>query len=269
MTENNLPPEKLLEWVRGVETTGCVRIEARHLQAGVEATSAVCQWDIKDTDTGERFDAPAIWLKLEEDAEGFGGIQRYTLLAYRDGAKSARDRLTLRVDGGTDGDPSSTEPATAHGLLAQAHRHNEAMMNVVVRTIGHALSTLERQNKVLSEALEKADHEKVEMWQTMTEIAKGDRDKRVQEHQLQLRAKQEDVLRDGIKLAIPGLINKFLPSKDAQDTGLRRFVESLTPEQQSAIFGTLKPEQAATLASLLDEFIQKDKSEEKASQKAE
>lgn len=252
------PPEKLLEWLRGIENVACIRIEARHLVAGSEGGSPVATFEIAEReDGGERFDGPALFRRLEEDAEGFGGIQRYTLLAYREGSKAPRDRLTLRVDGGTDSGASAGEPANATGLVAQAHRHNEALMGMVVRMCGTALDTLSKQNAKLGEALEKATEEKVELWRIMGEVSKHDKDREDHKHALALKEKQADVLRDGIKLLVPGLISKILPSKEAGDESLGRLVESLTDEQRAAIFSTLSPDQQIALGGFLDTYMQK------------
>src|SRR4029077_1233382 len=172
------PPEKLSEWLRAIELVGCVRVEARHLEAGKEGGSVVSTFEITEReDGGERFDGPSMFRRLEEDAETIGGVQRYTLLAYRDGSKAPRERLTIRVDGGADGDASSSEQPNAHGLVAQAHRHLEATMGLMLRVTGTAMTTLSEQNKFLAKALEKSQGEKVELWETLGDLAKLDKER--------------------------------------------------------------------------------------------
>jgi hypothetical protein len=263
MPELTAPPEKFIEWLRGIETVGCIRIEARHLIAGQEAGSVVATFEIgEQEDGGERFNAPMVYRRLEEDAENIGGVQRYTLLAFREGAKAPRDRLTLKVDGGADGDAASSEPANASGLVSQAHRHNEALLTMVVRMCGAALDTLAKQNTRLAEQLEKAQETQVEAWGIMREMALHDRDKETQRHTLALREKQADVMRDGLKLVLPGLVAKVLPSNTVQDEGLSRLIESLTDDQRSAIFSMLTPEQSVAMGGLLDTIIKKKTQEE-------
>jgi hypothetical protein len=268
VSQDGAPPEKLLEWLRGCETVGCIRIEARHLIAGSEGGSVVCTWDIAETpDGGERFDAPNLWRRLEDDAEGIGSVQRYTLLAFRDGSKAPRERLTIRVDGGADGDPSVSEPANAHGLVAQAHRHNEAMMRMLAQGYGQTMATLVEENKRLSSALssvtEQAEKDRVELWSVLREVSTFEKEREHAKHSLQLKEKQADVMRDGIKLLLPALVTKVtqamgMPATPAvTDQNLARLVESLTEEQQAAVFSLLTPEQAIALGTFLDTFMKK------------
>lgn len=260
------PPERFIDWVRSLECVGCIRIEARHFAAGSESATVVATFEIAEQpDGGERFDAPAIYRRLEEDAEQIGGVQRYQLLAFREGAKAPRENFKLRVDGGADGDAASSEPANAHGLVAQAHRHNEALMGMVMRGLGQAMMTLSEQNKFLSKQLEKADERRVEMWGVLDQLATHDKDREAQKHANRLREQQSEVLKDGIKLLLPGLMTKVgLGSAVAQDEGLARFVGSLTEEQQASIFGALTPDQMVALNALLETRIAKDKKAEKA-----
>lgn len=254
------PPERLIEWLRGCETVGCVRVEARLMVAGNESGTVAATFEIAEReDGGERFDAPAIYQRLVEDAEVVGGVQRYRLFAFRDGSKSPRDTHAIRIDGGANGDASESEPANAHGLVAQAHRHNEVLLASAIRGMGQAMNTLVEQNKALLRQVEKADERRVEMWNVLEDVARHDKEKESARHALKMKEQQGEVLRDGIKLLLPGLLTKLgMGSAAAQEEGIVRFVESLTEAQQAQVFGILTPEQQVALGGLLDARIKKE-----------
>ena len=251
------PPERFLEWVRSVENIGCVRIEARQVVAGNEGGAIVATFELVEREDGDRFDAPQVYRRLCDDAEGIGSIQTYSLGAYRDGSKTPRERLVLRVDGGGDTVSAGSEPANAAGLVAQALRHNEALMQIVVRTNAAALTTLAAQNAALVEQLEKANTERVETWDMLSQLAKQQTERDEAKHQLAMKEKQADVIRDSLKLTIPGLLQKLLPSPHVQDESLARLVETLTPEQQSSMFALLTPDQAVAMGAVLDTVLKR------------
>jgi hypothetical protein len=234
--------------------------------AGTEGGAVVASFDCTEKeDGGERFDCPQLFKRLEDDAESIGGLQTYALLAFRDGAKVPRDRLVLRVDGGTDGAAAATEPPSAVGLVAQAHRHNEALMQMVLRSTGVALETLAKQNSTLSKALEEANTEKVELWGMFGEVAKHQGERDEQKARLQLEDKRSDLIRDSLKLAIPGLMQKFLPSPQLQDESLARLVESLNESQVAQLFSVLTPDQQVAMGAVLDSIIRRRKTAETSS----
>lgn len=261
MSESGVP-EKLSKWVRIVYQAECTRIEIRHISAGSDGGSVVGNFELTDggdDDPADQFNPSEIYQKMVEDSEEVGGIQKYLLLAFRPSAKAPRERLVLRVDGGTEDGFSNSEGRGADAAMAQALRHNEALMRLVFEGFGTSLKTLADQNKTLAKSLEKASGEKVELWETMSSVAKADREKDEAKSNRLLKEKQTEVIADGLKLLLPGLIQKFgLGSKEASETGLERLVKSLSPEQQATIFSCLSPEQAAALAGLLDSFIKKE-----------
>lgn len=258
-------PEILAEFLRGAEECGCVKIKVTHLIAGQESGSPVAEFDISDDgETGAHFNAEDIHARMLSDAEAIGGVQRYVLLAFREGQKSPRDRFIFRLDGGGQADASSSEPANAHGLVAQAHRHIEAMMRGFQGSLNTLVNGMANQNRILAEQLEKAHEEKGEMWALMGEIHKQDRERVALEAKIKREDKRDELLGEGLKFLLPGIINKVAPSKEAKDATVVGLVKSLTSEQQAVIFGALNAEQRAALGMILDEGISKEKATEEA-----
>jgi hypothetical protein len=256
--------DRIAQWLRGIEGAGCVRVEARHMVSGAEGGSVVGTFERAGEGEGSHFAAAEVSAKLESDAESVGGVQRYLLLAYREGSKAPRDRLPLRLDGGADGDPSASEPASLRGALSQQMRHNEAILRMVGSMFGSTLDAMSKQNRAIAEALEKSNEERVEMWGVLRQMSTHDRDKATSDHELALQSKREDVLVDSVKLIMPALIGKLAPSHELKETTLTRLVESLTDEQRAAVFGVLTPDQQIALGALLDDSIQKQQKSEKA-----
>jgi hypothetical protein len=252
-------PEELVEFLRGCETVECVRVEARHLVAGQEATNVVSTWELPDDDeTGSHFNAEEIYAKLLADASSWGGVQRYVLLAFRDGQKTPRERLPIQLDGGADGHAALSEPASAAGLVAQAHRHIETLMRSHVGSMQMMLNNMMQQTKVLSEQNEKLMAERGEVWQLLSDMHKIDREKMHEEARIKKTERQGKVLEEGVRLLLPGLINKVMPSNEAKESAVSNLIESLSPEQQEKIFVTLNPQQQAALGALLDKRIAKE-----------
>ncbi|MDP9002364.1 MAG: hypothetical protein M3O46_19910 [Myxococcota bacterium] len=243
--------DRIASWLRGIEGVGCTRVEARHLVAGAEGGSVVATFE------GTTIALDDIVARLDSDAEAVGGVQRYSLLAFRADTKAPRDRLSLRVDGGADGDVSASEPASLRGALSQQMRHNEALVRMLGTMCGSSLDAMSKQTKNLAEALENANADRVEMWGLLRQLATHDREKVVVDAELASKAKQEDLLRESLGLIVPGIVAKFLPSPAVKESALTKLVESLTPEQQETVFGVLTVDQRVALSAVLDDVIKK------------
>jgi hypothetical protein len=260
-----MPPDNLLAWLRGCHSAQCTRVEVRHMTAGHDAGSTVATFEPKDQGDGPMFEGTEIFARIEQDAEQLGGLQRYVLLAFREGAKTPRDRLPLRVDGGTPegADALSSEQPNATGLVAQSHRHIEAMMGMLARTVGTAVDSQTRLNASLAKALEAANEEKIEIWRMLGDIHKHDRERARFDADLRNDEKRAEVFRDSVKLVLPGLVAKILPSEAVKKTALTRLVSSFTQEQMATIFPLLTPDQQVALGALLDEGIKDENKENK------
>jgi hypothetical protein len=100
---------------------------------------------------------------LENDADGLGGVQKYVLLALREGRPLSR--LPLRVassmDDGGSSDSLESEPANSKGLLAQLMRHNEVQSRMFAMSMGQVVSTMQRTIARLQETVEVADERRL------------------------------------------------------------------------------------------------------------
>lgn len=260
-------PDELADFLRGCERVECVRIEARHLVAGQEAMSVVATWELGDAEDetgGEHFNAEEIYGKLISDAESWGAVQRYVLLAFREGSKTPRERFPLLLDGGADGNASLSEPANAAGLLAQTHRHLEATQRMHLAGFQQTITALTSENKRQAELIEKLMSERTEVFDLLGQIQKQDRDKFQLEQEAKRRDHQRDMVGEGLKLLIPGIINKIAPSNEAKETAVTALVESLDDSQREVIFSALKPQQQAALGSILEKAIAKAPKKEEA-----
>ena len=149
-------------WVEGVETTPD-KLALRHVAVS-DRQNDITTFPIagKPTDDLEAL-LSRIEEALENDADGLGGVQRYVLLALREGRPLSR--LPLRVasatDDGINGEPLESEPANGKGLLAQLMRHNEVQSRMFAMSMGQVVSTMQRTIARLQETVEQADERRL------------------------------------------------------------------------------------------------------------
>jgi len=255
-------PQKLQEWLRGVEAADCVRVEVRHMVAGAEGGGVVATFELEGEPA--RFNPEAIYDKIAADAEGIGGLQRYTIVAFKGSSKAARDTLRLRVDGGADAEVGggTSEPANLRGLVAQLMRHNETNMRMVRELAGTVPEAMTKLMRVITEALEKGFEEKVEHWRVMSQQAQSDRDGAEQQHRFALERQRLEVLAGEVRLLTPGLLSKLgLGSAELTETAMTRLIESLSEKQREVIFSALTPDQCVALGAVIDRAVKKDAKE--------
>lgn len=258
-------PERLADFCRTVEEVGCVKLEVRHVVSGQEGMAPVCTFELTDAgeaEGGAHFNAEDIFSRMQGDAEGVGGVQRYAVLAFREAQRAPRDRLLLAVDGGSaDAGEAGIAPANvqqaALALVAQSHKHIENMAKNFMGAIHGMTLTFVQQNKLLAERLEKSDEERTELWAMIKEFQVHDREKMQLEADIAQKDKQGDVLRDGLKLLLPAIISKVLPGAQVKDEAMIRIIESLSDEQRAIIFGSLTSDQQVAFGMLIDEHIKK------------
>src|SRR5579864_5341213 len=149
MPESDVP-QKLREWLRGMVAAECVRIEARHTVAGSEGGSTIASFTLEGQPP--QFNADGIYEKLASDAEGIGGPQRYTLVAFCEGSKSPRDTLRVRVDGGADPELGGgvSEPANLRGMCSQLMRHNETNMRLLAQIAASVPEAMSKFTRVVT-----------------------------------------------------------------------------------------------------------------------
>jgi hypothetical protein len=269
---------ELEDFLRGVEGKGAVRIDARHLIAGKDQADPVCSFDIgeADLDSGEiaRFNGDDINNKLLQDANSYGGIQRYRLYAFQENKKSPCDSFGIKLDGLEDIDASSSEqmgnPLQAClALLTQSHRHNEALMRGFKDVAQAFVTSGNKDREVLAQALKEAHEEKAEVYSLLKEIHTVDREKTLMLESAKRQAKKDDVMVGLAKLLGPAIIAKFSGSETVKEEAVSQLLQSFTSEQMAQIFPLLTDEQRMALGAIADKKAKEEKEEEDKGKKGE
>lgn len=259
-------PSDLEDFLRGVESKGAVKIDIRHLVSGKEQADAIAEVEkeiIADEDE-ERFNGDDIYQKIVCDAEQYGGIQRYRLLAFRANSKSILDSKGFKIDGGAENEGVGTEAMgnplqAALALLSQSHRHNEALMRSVETIVSRFIADSRAQTSSLASMVDKLTAERGEVFELLGTIHKTNNDKLLIQAEIESEAKKQDVLAGVIKLLTPAIAIKFgLKTEEVKESVVSQFVQSLSDDQQKTIFGVLTPEQQAALWSLIDKQVKKE-----------
>ena len=206
--------------------------------------------------------AEEIISRAQTDADGMGGVQRYTVTLYAQGEVRAVLRWPFRIRAnGDEFDEAGEESPNSKGLLSQLMRHNEA----IAKTMVHAVAGI---TTVMARRLESSDNTVTRLTEQhhrnmeLLEEAKGEQHQR----DMELLTTTENESRknqmfEKLSLLVPVMINKLAGQKvlDAQDPAammLKAFSESISPDQFQKIQQTLKPEQLVLLAQLLQPIKQ-------------
>ena len=195
---------------------------------------------------------------LENDADGLGGVQKYVLLALREGR--ALSRLPMRVAGNGDegGNLESleSEPANSKGLLAQLMRHNEVQSRMFAMSMGQVISTMQRTIARLQETVEVADERRLAAVDTAEELLTRGHERAALTQIVEDNRAAKTALFDSVKTAMPFVMHylRKATGMPVETTPVAKLVSqlaaSLGPEQLAGLEKILSEEQQAIIAKI-------------------
>lgn len=201
--------------------------------------------------------AEEIISRAQTDADGIGGVQRYTVTLYAVNEVRAVLRWPFRIRAnGDEFEDAGDEAPNAKGLLTQLMRHNEA----IAKTMVHAVAGI---TTVMARRLESSDNTVTRLTEQhhrnmeLLEEAKSEQHTRDMELlTTEASETRKNQMFEKLALLVPVMINKLAGQKvlNAEDPAammLKAFSESISPEQFQSIQKTLKPEQLILLAQIL------------------
>ena len=252
------------ELVKDRKDKPIIKISTRHAAPGTKGN------EVETIDLTERqlsLDnipdlAEEIVSRAQTDADGIGGVQRYTVTLYALGEVRAVLRWPFRIRAnGDEFEEAGDEPANAKGLMTQLMRHNEAIAKTMVQAVAGITTVMARRLESSDNTvtrLTEQHHRNMEL----LEEAKSDQHQR----DMELLTTTENENRknqmfEKLSLLVPVMINKLAGQKvmDAQDPAvmmMKSFAESLSAEQFQEISKKLKPEQLVVLGQLLQPLKQ-------------
>ena len=184
---------------------------------------------------------------LENDADGLGGVQRYVLLALKEGRSVSR--LPIRVASGADEgggfESMESEPANSKGLLAQLMRHNEVQSRMFAMSMGQVVSTMQRTIARLQETVEVADERRLAAVDVAEDLLTRGHERAALTQMVEDNRNAKTALFDTVKGAMPHLMQYLRKAAGAP-------IESTpTSKLLSQLAGSLGPDQLLGLEKLL------------------
>lgn len=237
-------------------------------------TSPLREWQIPE---GSEVDLEQITQEAldmsDEDAQAFGGAQRYAMIAYFGAGRACEQRSPVwivSVRRENEDQISESEPATNKGMLAQQMRHNEAIMKLALNTFVQQSSVQQSMLARLAEQLEAAQRDKFESLKLIESMLSEEAERRLAGIRAENREKRLQTGFEHLQLLAPVLINKLagqklLPEKLHPATdALKRVMGTLTPEQIGKVMGALSPDQAIALSEVYEAFREEHEREQVA-----
>lgn len=247
----------------------CVEFRLEHLITSAKETSdTVIDTARIDPDVDKEGQIQATIARFEDTIESrsqeFRGAQRYAVVALGEG-----DRLlgqqSFRIKPVSEMiDTGESEPANHAGIVGLELRGSESLLRM---TLAGYQAMTEQQNRIVGYAFKRIadlEEDRMKSFDALEEMRGKQHEREMEFAALQSSESRKDRLFDraGQALApmLPGMAKRLglLPAKPEQQqadktTGkvLKAFVEGLSEEQQTTIFGSLKPEQVSMLLTLM------------------
>lgn len=197
--------------------------------------------------------------KAQDDAEVMQTAQVYAVLVLVDNEQVGMRRFRVAPPLGSSHDLGLSEPATQTGLMAQMMRHNEASSSMLARFVGGSGNALLKENERLSQRCATLE-ESLERLRKLDEKRAGKRWKRERRAKLdQAKLKGLTDLVKSAKMLAPVALGAMLgeaktKSKNLDNLSVAALLESLDDEQKQTIMSTLRPEQIAAFAGLVEKY---------------
>jgi hypothetical protein len=201
----------------------------------------------------------------QDEADQLDGVQQYILYAYRERTGDrATARFPIRQTGDSDEDQDNpnpqSEPASLQGVLAQQMRHNEALVRTSVGGWRDVINVLQKQAARLADQNEFLQQKLMDM-RTTVEVAESTREARLAERsEREARERRQDQLFDTFLPLLPAAVNmlsgkKLLPESTTPERMMvRKFFETVTPEQFKKMREVLDPEQYGIVVVMLTDI---------------
>jgi len=244
-------------WADGVEATPD-KLALRHVAVSDRQNDvATFVVSAKPTDDQEGL-LSRIEEALENDADGLGGVQKYVLLALREGRPLSR--LPLRVastmDDANNGEPLESEPANGKGLLGQLMRHNEVQSRMFAMSMGQVVSTMQRTIARLQETVENADERRLAAVDVAEKMLTREHERAALTQMVEDNRVAKAVTFDTVKSVMPFVMHYLrksagMPVETTPTAALvSQLAASLKPEQLAGLEKVLTDEQMEIIAQI-------------------
>lgn len=202
-----------------------------------------------------------------EDAEGLGGIQKYSLKAFH-GSRKTPTVKRFSIDARSDTvDDEFSEPANTKGVLSQMMRHTEAATRLALGGAHENQRMLLNTVRQLQERIDKLEQERAANWDLIEKMKSREHERELERITIERAEKRKDDALGELKLLLPVVAQKLnLPAlgpgksneSQANAAGMMlaigKLIDSFKPEQIAGLMGILTPVQQAAFGTLVQEF---------------
>ena len=249
----NLPG--IQRWTRGVVAQKCARVQLNVFADGREVL--VRTWDLLGLDPEQV--AEEIDGRASDEGRTMRGPALFALYAYNGGPTHV-DRKQFRIEGESFPRTGETEPPDASGIIGMLMRHSEAATKIA---LGHTTHIIQQYQGMLAQSSGRVSELEDALQgyaQLQQKIATNEHEYRLVEAELAMKSKrQEQIFEKGsvlVPVLMEFLLGKQVKSPVISDEQMKELMQSLTPEQLSALATILRPEQAISMMSLYTKYAE-------------
>lgn len=203
---------------------------------------------------------------LREKAENYSdelpGVQSFALLAFYGGRNEPQARKPFNINGANEYDNGTTEGPTAQGLVQQAMRHTEAVMQITSRQTTELFATTQQTMNMLTQQNARLMQENRDSYEIMQHMMKERASGMHEQNMEQLAFERKTIDRQKLIEFLPALLNgitgREIFPQESEDTALvEKFVESMDADALEAISQHLPPELLGMLAQRMEKSLRK------------
>jgi hypothetical protein len=199
----------------------------------------------------------------EDDAQNFGGTQRYCLVAYFGAARTEHQRSPAWAESVHQAGEhliAESEPATEKGMRAQQMRHNEAILKIALGSVQQTMAIQARTIDRLAEQNEELQAHRLEGIKVVERMLSQEGERRIAQAKAEAGEKRKERAFEQIQMLAPVVINKLagtklLPEGAAGADVLKRLLTSITPEQLAGLQKVLTPQQTIAVVELWEQNV--------------
>lgn len=224
--------ERLSEFARRAKAAG-TELELHHVSRGL-----VGRWDQgEEWPSGDELEGIAV-----DHAAALHGRQGYELRAVYAGGDGVKQAIPFRCSGEASEGDAIAEPANEKGVIALLQRQNERLLTAVERSQRPTVEALEALTRMVRAQVEQQDA----LFRRELDMAQMRLEQEDQAARLRLEERKWDALTARFGPIADAVVARLVPgAAPSEDTALLKLAQSITPEQQTAIYAFLDDDEKA------------------------
>lgn len=246
--------DRIAKWVRSVKfRRGATEVRLRR-QVGRNGSEPIQTFDWPPDSFSETEVAREVWEVAGAEANAAGGrAHSFTLTAFGEDAETPLTELTFRLTV-QDSIPAAESETDDPAIIRQLMRHNEAMMRLLVGSVGTQIKAYESTVESLTEQVVTLERQRAELAEEATGRAEERLLLAAQATQIQKDADADREMGQRLmkwgELATLHILRKQGALTQGVPPALKEIIGGLQPAQVQQLLGILTEEQAAKFGEL-------------------